>query len=60
MIEVLIVDEFTGRILPVVAIVMGCIKQSKQKKALVLSVKVKRLHLLLCKIILDFIKNLQV
>ena len=58
--EVLIVDEFTGRILPGRRYSDGLHQALKQKKMLRLKVKAKRLHLLRFKTISDFIKNLRV
>ena len=55
--EVLIVDEFTGRILPAAVIAMDCTKRLKQKKVWRLNKKPKHLHPLPCKIIFRLYKK---
>ena len=52
-----IIDELTGRILEGEDLVMAFIRRLKQKKKLKFKLKIKHWHLLLIKIILNFIKN---
>ena len=58
--QVLIVDEFTGRILPGRRYSDGLHQAIEAKEGVRLNEKVRHLHRSRCKISLDYIKNLQV